>query len=191
MRLLWPNKHRKPFDLQVTVFIQRGRIFLMAYPWYGHVCLRLRGGYVISTRTFLCDLIAHPCPNYNRGSAKPTLKLGHEWVIPSYVLCRCAYLSLLITNSIDLLCTFLLCILRHKCSCISGTPLKWLQTIHKILFCPTQHVQLTWWRNQMEAFFALLALCAGNSPVTGDFPSQRPVMRSLMFLWSVPEQTVE
>ena len=27
-------------------------------------------------------------------------------------------------------------------------------------------------------FFALLALCAGNSPVTGEFPSQRPVTRS-------------
>ena len=34
------------------------------------------------------------------------------------------------------------------------------------------------WRNQMEIFFALLALCAGNSPVTGEFPSQRPVTRS-------------
>ena len=30
-------------------------------------------------------------------------------------------------------------------------------------------------------FSALLALCAGNSPVTGEFPSQRPVTRSLMF----------
>ena len=30
----------------------------------------------------------------------------------------------------------------------------------------------------METFSALLALCAGNSPVTGEFPSQRPVMRS-------------
>ena len=30
----------------------------------------------------------------------------------------------------------------------------------------------------MEAFSALLALCAGNSPVTGEFPSQRPVTRS-------------
>ena len=27
-------------------------------------------------------------------------------------------------------------------------------------------------------FSALLALCAGNSPVTGEFPSQRPVTRS-------------
>ena len=30
----------------------------------------------------------------------------------------------------------------------------------------------------MEVFSALLALCAGNSPVTGEFPSQRPVTRS-------------
>ena len=35
-----------------------------------------------------------------------------------------------------------------------------------------------WWRNQMETFSALLALCAGNSPVTGEFPAQRPVTRS-------------
>ena len=30
----------------------------------------------------------------------------------------------------------------------------------------------------MEIFSALLAICAGNSPVTGDFPAQRPVTRS-------------
>ena len=30
----------------------------------------------------------------------------------------------------------------------------------------------------MEAFSALLALCAGKSPVTGEFPAQRPVTRS-------------
>ena len=36
----------------------------------------------------------------------------------------------------------------------------------------------TWWRHQMETFSALLALCAGNSPVTGEFPAQRPVTQS-------------
>ena len=36
----------------------------------------------------------------------------------------------------------------------------------------------TWWRHQMEIFSALLTLCAGNSPVTGEFPTQRPVTRS-------------
>ena len=29
----------------------------------------------------------------------------------------------------------------------------------------------------METFSALLAICAGNSPVTGEFPTQRPVTR--------------
>ena len=32
-----------------------------------------------------------------------------------------------------------------------------------------------WWRHQMEAFSGSLALCVGNSLVTGEFPSQRPV----------------
>ena len=30
----------------------------------------------------------------------------------------------------------------------------------------------------METFCALLAICAGNSPVPGEFPAQRPVTRS-------------
>ena len=30
----------------------------------------------------------------------------------------------------------------------------------------------------METFSALLAICAGNSPVAGEFPAQRPVTRS-------------
>ena len=34
------------------------------------------------------------------------------------------------------------------------------------------------WKHQMETFSALLAICAGNSPVTGEFSAQRPVTRS-------------
>ena len=36
----------------------------------------------------------------------------------------------------------------------------------------------TWLCYQMDMFFALLAFCAGNSPVAGEFPSQRPVTQS-------------
>ena len=36
----------------------------------------------------------------------------------------------------------------------------------------------SWWRHQMETFSALLAICAGNSPVPGEFPTQRPVTQS-------------
>ena len=35
-----------------------------------------------------------------------------------------------------------------------------------------------------------MALCAGSSPVTGEFPSQRAETRSY-FLWSASEQTIE
>ena len=36
----------------------------------------------------------------------------------------------------------------------------------------------SWWRHQMETFSTLLTICVGNSPVNGDFPTQRPVPRS-------------
>ena len=36
----------------------------------------------------------------------------------------------------------------------------------------------SWWRHQMETSSALLALCAGKSPVPGEFPTQRLVTRS-------------
>ena len=36
----------------------------------------------------------------------------------------------------------------------------------------------SWWRHQIETFSALLAICAGNSLVPGEFPAQRPVTRS-------------
>ena len=36
---------------------------------------------------------------------------------------------------------------------------------------------MSWWRHQMETFSASLAICAGNSPITGEFPAQRPVTR--------------
>ena len=38
----------------------------------------------------------------------------------------------------------------------------------------------------METFSALLALCAGNSPVTGEFPAQRPVTRSFDVFFHLP-----
>ena len=40
---------------------------------------------------------------------------------------------------------------------------------------------ISWWRHQMETFSALLALCAGNSPVTGESPSQRPMSYILVY----------
>ena len=47
----------------------------------------------------------------------------------------------------------------HPCSCYSWNRL------------------LSWWRYQMETFSTLLVICAGNSPILGEFPAQRPVAR--------------
>ena len=44
--------------------------------------------------------------------------------------------------------------------------------------CMYKRLRRTWWLHQMETFFALLILCEGNPPVTGGFPSQRPVTRN-------------
>ena len=46
-----------------------------------------------------------------------------------------------------------------------------------------------WWRHQMETFSALLAICAGNSPVTGEFPAKRPVTRSFDVFFDLQPNT--
>ena len=54
------------------------------------------------------------------------------------------------------------------------------------IFKPSAHIGMTtqacrfssaWWRHQMETFSVLLVICAGNSPVPGEFTAQRPVTR--------------
>ena len=46
-------------------------------------------------------------------------------------------------------------------------------------FTESCDVTISWWRHQMETFSVLLAICAGNSPVSDEFPAQRPVTPSL------------
>ena len=52
------------------------------------------------------------------------------------------------------------------------------KSIIRAFFFTRNHSTHIWWRHQMETFSALLALCAGNSPVNGENPTQRPVTRS-------------
>ena len=42
-----------------------------------------------------------------------------------------------------------------------------------------------WWRHHMETFSALPALCEVNQPVTGGFPSQRPVTRNFAIFFDL------
>ena len=70
--------------------------------------------------------------------------------------------------------------------CVIIVPLSLLSPLCNLYIClavPRYFVQgsmwseASWW-HQMETFSALLAICAGNSPVTGEFPAQRPVTRN-------------
>ena len=49
---------------------------------------------------------------------------------------------------------------------------------HVTVYIQSYNLISPWWRHQMETFSALRTICAGNSPVPGDFPTQRPVTRS-------------
>ena len=52
-----------------------------------------------------------------------------------------------------------------------------IQIYYSHLFQPYRFIP--WWIYQMETFSALMALCAGKSLVSGEFPSQRPVTRRI------------
>ena len=65
----------------------------------------------------------------------------------------------------------------RQCSLVFSIPHETCIPFAEILF-KWRPILSTWWRHQMEIFSALLALCAGNSPVTGEFHAQRPVMRN-------------
>ena len=58
-----------------------------------------------------------------------------------------------------------------------------------IVVCHMKNI-VSWWHHQMETFSALLVLCEGNPPVTGGFPSKRPVTWCC-FIWYAPEQMIE
>ena len=47
--------------------------------------------------------------------------------------------------------------------------------VHSLRYCFEGY---PWWRHQMETFSALLIICTGISPVTGELPAQGPVTRS-------------
>ena len=41
----------------------------------------------------------------------------------------------------------------------------------------------SWWRHQMETLSALLAICAGNSPVSGEFPRTKASDAELFYVF--------
>ena len=79
----------------------------------------------------------------------------------------------------------------HKLGSVRRKLFSWHEVIlWSKIFPVSPLIPIAWWRHQMETFSALLALCAGTSPVTGEFRSQRPLTaKPWSFLWSTPEQS--
>ena len=48
-------------------------------------------------------------------------------------------------------------------------------------FASLSHISIAWWRHQMETFSALLAICAGNSPVPVNSSHKGQWRGALMF----------
>ena len=69
-------------------------------------------------------------------------------------------------------------ILWWKCIFIGPSMVGAEETSDYHIYGITQNWPDPWWRHQMETFSALLALCMGNSPVTGEFPTQWLVTRN-------------
>ena len=82
-----------------------------------------------------------------------------------YVLFSCGYGMVFLKDSCELFTHILM-------ACFIDT-----SPIGKISSVPRKQFR-AWWRHQMETVSALLVICAGNSPVNGEFPTQRPVTRS-------------
>ena len=82
-----------------------------------------------------------------------------------------------------LACHYLFCVKRRYVNLIYIYPWKgrFKNLLFWRMFCATVrwviYHDFPWWRHQMETFSAALAICPGNSPIPGEFPTQRPVTR--------------
>ena len=103
-------------------------------------------GPMLATWTLLSGILVHQYMPYNM-------------LMVYVVLC----FVVVIISYIEIYCKYLLIHLLQDCIIAS-------LALGNYVICTSP-----WWRHQMETFSALLALCAWNSPVTGEFPSQRPV----------------
>ena len=93
---------------------------------------------------------------------------NYIWLIDNFITYSGAtYIRDLVVNHADV-----------PTPCLAST-LRWALIIYADQ-TPNMHQAISnpWWRHQMETFFALLAHCKGNSPVTSEFPSQKPMTRS-------------
>ena len=111
------------------------------------------------------DFTAYKGASYIRGLTVTTISISGQWTIEVSFLQFHTRLGVLY---------FGICRFHPHLSEL----LNWHCCNRSVASASVKQLRWTWWRHQMETFSALLAICAGNSPVPGEFPAQRPVARS-------------
>ena len=92
-------------------------------------------------------------------------QLNQGWLIDRVYIWKCMSGSLYVFKMSDIFVEALC----GKKDCSYKLQVLYMRNLNLDISVPA------WWRHQMETFSALLALCAENSPVSGDFPLKRPV----------------
>ena len=103
--------------------------------------------YTICFTFFVVVLSQYVAFRINRGILAVCLEMSRK-LNNSDILFRCQYYQL-----------YGCCYCRHRRRCVTSAMVSLIKN------CIPKN---TWWRHQMETFSALLALCVGSSPVTGD-----------------------
>ena len=119
-------------------------------------------------------------PHFQHERREMDIAFGEEFVINWVVLnvCGCSQLRDSKHETGNTTWVVRVGVLQVQPQGVNNLSLTWLYQLCFLEFHAVWNTQRTWWRHQMETFSVSLALCAGNSPVTGEFPSQRPVTRS-------------
>ena len=95
-------------------------------------------------------------------------------------------LSILRYNSLEKPQTFIECCFPHSLNHFTiSVAIRWKSCLLTVRWryryseysLEEKKIHITRRRHQMGTFYSSLVLCEGNSPVTGEFPSQRPVTR--------------
>ena len=119
-------------------------------------------------------------------STVPSHYLNHHWLI-RFLQTNCSEIWIKVQFS-STGCIWKCCLL--DCNHIIQGSMCLRQNVEIYRWCSGYNILdgccfvivITWWRHQMATFSTLLPICAGDSPVTGEFPAQL-----WCFLWPAPE----
>ena len=128
--------------------------------------------------TSSCSFSPKGCKRFKLVSARPTTLIILYMMLSTHYRCNTEY-RVAWNGPRDLrVVGLLICKLENYSS---------VTLLASLGYSPQMCWQYSRWRHQMETFSALLAICAGNSPVSCEFRAQRPVTRGFDAFFDLPQ----